>query len=97
MFNSDDLQTAAEIGAEIAEEEKLEPIDERIERARTIALGYQANEVLDVLRNLRDRCPNEWDAIMKSTHGIQISSLWDRLRNQEREIVWGRKTTSRED
>ena len=87
MFNENDLRMAAEIGAELAEEESLEPIDERIVRARMIALGYQATEVLGVLRLIRDQCQAEWDAIMSSPQGPHVCGLWDKLRAEERSIL----------
>ena len=84
MFNESDLRMAAEIGAELAE--ASEPIDERIVRARTYALGLQSHEVLGVLRTIRDGCPDEWDAITKSPHGDRLMGLWDMLRPLENEL-----------
>lgn len=33
-----------------------------------------------VLRLIRDECPNEWGAILRSPIGHEVLNLWDRLK-----------------
>lgn len=59
-------------------------LSEQVVTARITALAYQACDILGVIRDIRDNCPEQWDAIMSTRYGSRMCSLWDRLRDLEK-------------
>lgn len=45
----------------------------------------EPERVLAVLRGLRDAKPEEWDSMMRSEEGVELSKLWDVLRQHSEE------------
>lgn len=46
-----------------------------------LTVSELANNVLGVLRHLRDNEPNEWDALTKTDSGVLLVELWDALKS----------------
>lgn len=47
--------------------------------------AQSAGIVLDALRDVRDRHPRAWDALLATSAGTRILSLWDSLKALEPE------------